>query len=307
MLSVLLICLWQAEFQLKVKPDITIYRDTILLKDVVSPESYSELKAMGVGNLKIADGPSYNQNRTIHRTLVASRLKTTSPDLEVSYDGPSSTVVRRAGGTFSEAQLREAVQDFIEQQHFGDGTLHIDDIRVPSNVRIPPGPVRYEIRARGNGLRLGRGALYADIFVNDQKERTLVVSMETSLETAVPILIDDVQRGTPLSDDNVIWEYRRLTRLDGPMIEPGDLLGLRSRYILKRGSILSTRNTEGIPLVIRNTMVSVNVVRGAMRMSLRAKALENGAKGDLIRLQNVDSGQYLHGTVTERGDVELNH
>lgn len=305
MMSMFLMCLLSADFQLALKADTTIYRDSILLKDVLTHSSYSELKAMGVANLKVSDGPSFNKNRTIHRTLVSSRIRNVKPDLKVSYDGPMSTIVRRAGGVFSENQLRQAVQDFVDQQSVGDGTLHLEDLRMPAKVTLPPGKVRYEIRSRGNGFRLGKTSVYADLYVGEAKAKTLVVSLETSLETAVPVLLTDVSRGTALNDNNVAWEYRRITRIDGPMLIPEDLGSMRSRYILKQGAILTKRNTEGIPLVLRNTMVAVNVNKGPLRISLRAKALENGARGDLIRLQNVDSGQFLHGTVTPNGDVEL--
>jgi flagella basal body P-ring formation protein FlgA len=43
-----------------------------------------------------------------------------------------------------------------------------------------------------------------------------------------------------------------------------------------------------------------------MEVRMTGKALANGAAGDIIKIENLSSKQQLEGTVTARGEIQIN-
>lgn len=294
-----------ADISLSLKEEVTLHRGKVFLKDVLTTDSYNSLASLGLDNIQVAKGPGFNRGRAVHRSQVATAMKAKRSDLKVNFKGPNATLVHRASGTFSASAVEAAIREWVTIQPQNNGELEVNQIRVPSVSRIPPGPVVYQIRTRGRGQLVGRKSLFVDLVINGSNFKTLAVSVAFSIRALVAVVSQDLKRGRAIDDSTVSWEYQRIERLNAPLIRPEAYQGLRTRTMLRAGDLLTERNTEPIPLVLRNQMVEVIVRNGALRVTLKAMALGNGGRGDLVRLKNTDSGQLLQGYVNSMGTVDL--
>jgi len=73
------------------------------------------------------------------------------------------------------------------------------------------------------------------------------------------------------------------------------------------GTVLTTDNTEPIPLVVRRGRVLVIVRVGAITLTCEGVALQDGAAGDTIQVRNPSTNQTFQARVTDTGTAEITY
>jgi len=133
------------------------------------------------------------------------------------------------------------------------------------------------------------------------RRSTLRVSgllVETS-EAVVPIRA--IMAGEVLKAADVMVERRPKT--DGIAIE--DVLDFTARHALKPGQVIRAGDVMKRELVARNETVTIVYEAPGMVLSTRGKALDAGAKGDVINVVNIQSNRTIQGTITGPGRVNV--
>lgn len=83
-----------------------------------------------------------------------------------------------------------------------------------------------------------------------------------------------------------------------PIDDLAEIKGFEARRSLAAGRPVS-RDWVGAPyLVARNDVVTVSYKSAHIRLTARARALEEGAVGDVIRVIHMDGGSVIEGTVS---------
>ena len=305
-MMILFFCfIFQGNLQLSLNNQAVATGENLHLSDVLQPESYAALKAQGVKNLKVMRAPNGSMRHSLRRAVVHQAIKKAAPGLQLGWKGPLQTTVSRKNHLFSKKDIAAQVRSWMESHQTLEGTLHLDEVRVP-NIRLAQqGKITYQIRPGNNMRAVGRNTMYLDIQVDGVPLRSVILQVKTSLETLVAVAAHDIQRGFSLNENSVVWESRRLTRLNAPLISQDAFQDVRAKRMLKAGTLLTTRDLEKTPLVTRNQQVSVVVSRGAMEIRMQALCLDNGAKGDLVRLRNTSSGKIFNATVSAPGETRL--
>jgi flagella basal body P-ring formation protein FlgA len=85
-------------------------------------------------------------------------------------------------------------------------------------------------------------------------------------------------------------------------VDPGTLELTAS---VSAGRTLSRMEAIGRPLIRKGQFVEAVAQHGAMSISMKALALENGAAGDLIRLRNVESRKDFNAQVLNENKVQV--
>jgi len=297
-----LMLLWLAGTELTLEQRVTV-RGDVYLSDVLTKQSYAALKRGGVRNLKVSSSPDFRRNQVIRRDEIIDALESAYPDKRYDWDGPANVVVRLERGDYDREAVVAAVRDWAESLESPLGTVHVDKVVAPTLSSVPIGEVRYEVRPRGHFEPVGRRSLWVDIHVEDQLFKTIGVQVGLSVETLVGVLRTGVERERRVTDDMVDWSYQRLDRLDGTPIQPDDLDDLCARSILRPGTLLTSRHLVPIDLVERRQNVTVVARAEGLEITMRAVALEDGAAGEIVRLENPETGKTLTGRVAEDGRV----
>lgn len=83
----------------------------------------------------------------------------------------------------------------------------------------------------------------------------------------------------------------------GVLSERSAALGMETRVALYQGRPIRAADLGPRTLVARNALVSLVFRRGALTIRTDGRALEPGAKGDRIRIMNLDSRRTVTATV----------
>ncbi len=82
-------------------------------------------------------------------------------------------------------------------------------------------------------------------------------------------------------------------------------LGQQLRRSVPAGTALSPNDVEGERLVHRGDIVTVLGRAGGLEVRTSGKAMNDGAEGDRVRVQNDSSKRIVEGVVSARGVVEI--
>ncbi|WP_029040886.1 flagellar basal body P-ring formation chaperone FlgA [Cucumibacter marinus] len=121
---------------------------------------------------------------------------------------------------------------------------------------------------------------------------------------AIPHLAENLDRGDIVSAGDI--EYKlvpaRLAQQYADLTS-ADFEGQAVRRSIRAGSILRPVDVVEPTIVKRNELITLFYQTGALNLSLRAKALSDGAVGDTVPVLNPMSNKIIHGVVTEGGKI----
>jgi flagella basal body P-ring formation protein FlgA len=122
----------------------------------------------------------------------------------------------------------------------------------------------------------------------------------------VPVMARQVGRSEVMKVADIVMERRPKSELTGDVIADAEqLIGFAARRPLRPGQLLRTADVMRPEVVQRNDTVTLFYEVPGIRLTMRAKALEAGAEGDIINVLNLQSKRTLQATVRGPGRVSI--
>lgn len=131
-----------------------------------------------------------------------------------------------------------------------------------------------------------------------------------------------IEMGRTIQDGDVYVDRREVRELGVQIQELGDVLGrvairpIPALQPVRVGDVkvtqppvapVATKQIDKTPMIRRGDTVQLVAFGGPLAISVTAKALQDGAVGDVIRLENIDSKKAISGKVVGKGQVEVQY
>ena len=84
-----------------------------------------------------------------------------------------------------------------------------------------------------------------------------------------------------------------------------EIAGLEARRPLSAGAPVRAHDLRQPNLIKKGQAVTMVVSHGNLTIAAKGKALEDGSKGSIVRVQNINSNQVIQGEVTATGLVSV--
>ncbi len=131
-----------------------------------------------------------------------------------------------------------------------------------------------------------------------------------------------IEMGRTIQDGDVYVDRREVRELGVQIQELGDVLGRVSirpipalqpvrvgdvKAVQTVAAPVASKVVDKTPVIRRGDTVQLVAFGGPLAISVTAKSLQDGAVGDVIRLENVDSKKAISGKVVGKGQVEVQY
>lgn len=291
----------KAETTYRLKGDIDIKTETIALSDLIDGPSLPHDPMFAA--------PALGQTGTIQIARIAAALKkTTGQTLQATAD--TQIQVRRRARIISENDIAEALGRVIAR----DYKIKAPDIRLQfdhnetsiaaeedakgaiqiSNMKFDPQSLRFEAQMTlaDSASLITRPARLAGYVMGDR---------------LVPVIARSIEKGASISVNDIRMERRlRSTLVGKTLVAMNDLVNRVALTSLNAGDVVSD-DVVGYPLLIdKGAFVTVLYESNGLMLSMRGRANESGALGDVIAFTNPQSKKTLFGTVTAAGHLRVN-
>ncbi|MDD9916714.1 MAG: flagellar basal body P-ring formation chaperone FlgA [Rhodospirillaceae bacterium] len=115
----------------------------------------------------------------------------------------------------------------------------------------------------------------------------------------VPTLAQRLYADDIIGARDLVWKPMRVNRLDPrTVLNESKLVGMSPRRPIVAGRAVLTTEIQPPTLVKRGKHVTIHLQTKFMRLTAKGKSLQNGGRGDVVRVQNVDSGKTIEARVT---------
>ena len=114
----------------------------------------------------------------------------------------------------------------------------------------------------------------------------------------VPVLRNNLQNGDIIGQNDIDFINIPQDRLQHDIILDADkLIGMTPRRVAYAGKFVLDGTLQSPQIVERGEAVTIQFKQGPLTLTAKGRALQSGAKGDLVRVKNTDSSKMLDAVV----------
>lgn len=250
--------------------------------------------------LKLADAPAFGKTTELTRAQINQLLASVAPDqVTTNWTGPESIRISRRAHTFGEAEMlalltatlqREVVKDKGElelnfqqpwaAQILPDEPLTLKILELPTAGVTPSFIVRFEIRTARESIGTYQAPVQAHVWRDVWFARTMI------------------KRGQSTDSADINHERRDVINIREALANCStDSAPLEFAESVSAGTPLLARVLKPMTVIRRGQTANAIVEDGALSISMKVVALEDGAPGQIIHFRNGSSSRSLTGKV----------
>lgn len=114
----------------------------------------------------------------------------------------------------------------------------------------------------------------------------------------IPVLNHSMGRGDVITDRDIEWVEARADAVrQGVATDPRQIIGQEPRFQVRQGAPIRTSDLQRPVLVARNATVTIQLKTPYMTLTTQGRASEEGGKGDLVHVTNMQSKRVVEAVV----------
>ncbi len=280
------------------KESTVIQDDTIKLGDIFHGLETNADKVLGP-----APRPGHDMilnARTLMRIAIA---------LDLPWRPVSSSeyvVLSRAGSVVDHDMITEQLKAHLPEKGLSGKYALAISSGLAEMVLPPEFPASVEVS--NMNVRADRNWFEATLVAPSKENPAARLRVNGTLHKLieVPVLSGALTKGSIIGARDIeMIEIRERNLNHDVFVNPQDLIGLTPRRVIIAGKPVKTDDVQAPMIVKRGDLVTMTFSSGSLSLTAQGKALENGAKGDLIRVVNASSSKTIQAEVTASKEVAV--
>lgn len=264
-------------------------------------------QARYLSGLTLASAPSPGEELRLQSKDLWDRLRRLEPQLhDVSYTGAEVITVSRAGVLISQNKVRKLLEQYLQSKksRLPDAKIAFTKLQLPAPFVLPKGTVRTEIHPSDPDILHSRS--FNLIFrVNDKPIKNVTVRGQIEATAPVATLAQDLPRGSILTSRDIIMVEKDIVSLRQPFLSPELLLGKKLKRRLRQGETFSATMVDSPPIIKRGEVVMIVLNKGALALSAKGVAKQDGEAGETIPVRNSNTQREILCRVIGPGQVTV--
>jgi flagella basal body P-ring formation protein FlgA len=281
----------------RLKELVTVTHELVRIGDLVDNAGAS-------AGVPVFRAPDLGQTGTVAvgRVLEALRRHELA---EIDTGGIAEVVVTRLSRAITGKQIQDRIARALAgQPGFGDAaSLLISTDRELRTLHVEAAATEdLAITRMSADARTGRFDIAFEMPGTTRRLRVTGTAVETA---EIATLARPVARGDVVRASDVVMERRPKNELSNDAVIAEHAVGLAVKRAMRAGQPLRNADLMRPEVVQRNETVTIVYEVPGIVLTMRGKALESGAAGDLINVQNVQSNRTVQATVSGPGRVTI--
>jgi len=263
-----------------------------------------------IANVPIFRAPDLGATGTVPADAVIEAVRAHAL-VGLDTGGLSEVVVTRASRTIPAKDIEDSVAQALSRQYALSEPKNIAVIfeREVRAIQVEPSAKGMPRIARISfDARTGRFDATLEIPTGAANRGMLRLYGRATATVDVVTLLRPIERGGVLKDGDVQIERRQRAEIGRDIVtDPEQVIGLAARNTLQTGRTLRIADLMKPEVVQRNEAVTLIYEVPGIVLTVRGKAAEAGAEGDVINVLNEQSKRTVQGTVAGPGRVVINN
>ncbi|MCD6231491.1 flagellar basal body P-ring formation protein FlgA [Candidatus Aerophobetes bacterium] len=285
----------------------TVEKNYIELEEIAYLEGDEEL-IQRLKKIKIAPSPAPGNSRTINQEYIQVRLRQNKINQEeVFFEGEKEVKITSRSKLINGEEIVKVVKEKISLFLRGkEEEFQIEVDRIPPPLLLPFGEIKLKTEIPSLSYLYGPVVIPVKIYVNESIYRTIPISLKVKFFKEVLVTSKRIPPNYIFKKEDLHREKREIT---SPLIEPiinlSEIVGKRAIKSIPSSTILEKNMISSPFLIKKGDIITIFKEEGNIEVSTKGKALENGEKGSLIRVLNINSQKELQGIVISTHTVKV--
>ncbi len=278
----------------------------IRLGDIAGFDEETEM-TRALATLTVGQAPAPGEKSSLHSLSIKEYLVSSqSLSRDIHWQGSPTVTVFRRGIDIGPERILAIIADYIKknQNNLPEAEIRFIPDSLPLPFTVPTGDLTYEV-IPSNPEILGSSRFSIIFRVDDKVVKNMSVRGEIEALAQVIVSAGSLQRGTILRPEQLTTTIMDISSIDNPGFNPEDFVGKKLTRSLRAGSPVSLSMVEALPIVQRGEKVKIFINSGPMHLTATGLAYSNGVKGQMIRVQNINSNKMIYCRVAAPGLVEV--
>lgn len=311
-LTLLIFCLFLAftepcnGLEITFRPSASVEDVSVKLADVADFDVPSDL-SQALGSQVISSSPAPGQEILLQSGTLRQHLTATlSIPASVQWNGPATLRVHRNGISIGPEKIQSIIAEFL-QKHRNDlpeAKIHFIPASLPLPFILPTGELTWEV-IPSNPKILSSSSISLIFNVNGDVRKNISISGHIEALAPVTVAATSIQRGSTLTAEQVQVLTKDIAENSSPCLDPRDIIGKKINRTIKEGSVIERTWFDFPPIITKGQMVKIILDNGDLHIATTGIANMNGAKDQVIRVQNINSKKMIYCRVTAPGIVEV--
>ncbi len=300
-----------AAFEINIKEEVKVRALEITLDEIAEIKA-PELSAAAVEelrNLSFKDSPNPGYQKRLSRVLVDLTIQNLGYKKDqYKLQMPGTVIVRRKSSVITEAEIAALVEDYLKSNlDFEAEQLIIKSRSSLSQVEIPAGD--YELKvAENQNLSLPNTNLKLEVWQNGEQVRSLFYPVKINLLLEVLTANKDLNINSKIKRSDFEIKNQSISGDPEELIKDWsevDINNVKLSRSIKKGEVLKSSYLK-VPYAVKwgqklNLQVKVNNIH----VSTFVEAKERGKIGEIITVENLNSGYQFQVEVVSPTEVKM--
>ncbi len=296
---------------------VELNSSVVHLKDIASvltfvPDGRNERLASlraelcNVGRLKTGAGSLQVRRAAVRKELVRDGFKATNVEIK----GPEVIHVRRQTVTLNNRRILS-----MARRHIQDALAGIDESpRITFAERLKP--VKVPVAKWVSGMRVegdpnnpnyvGRVELRLVVEIDGRSQVVATIPMLVTRQVMAIRMARSVKKGAILKRSDIELEKREVSRLGSELFfRISDVVGMVVRRDMRKGDDVLRSDLKSTPVIRADDLINVRVRSGLLTVETICIALQEGAPGDRILVQNAETKGQFTAIVVDAKTAEI--
>ena len=293
---------------LTLKAAALVEQDSVRLSDIATLTGPSKSQLKTLGATIVARSPQPGQTRFVGIDYIRIRLKQAGIDTaSIIFKGSQDVRITRQAATLPTQRIQRAVEMAVRSRMpWKNEDVTISDINLDENIQLPVGRLSYQILPSRNEDYLGQTILALHLFVDGEPVKKVWVNATISVMADVVTVIRPLGKYAIIEPADLSLERRDLSGLSSDTVSRiEDVIGNRTTRMIYPQTVLQASMVASPPLVRRGDIVKIVANTGPMIITATGMVKQQGCKGEMVRVVNMDSNRIITARVTGPGAVEV--
>ncbi len=207
----------------------------------------------------------------------------------------------------SHESIDEVVKTYIAKHINMSGEFEVSTTPLDIRLNLPQCAEPLEAFSPTELIKAGRVSIGIRCNHSEKKWSIFTSAIIKTFDNVV-VLTKPIQRGEIINQTHLSIERRETSNLrDDFVTQPEQLEGKEVTRQLGVGTILSLKNLVEPKLIKRGDKVTITTSKPEFSIRMSGVAMMDGARGQLIKVKNQNSGRIINATVIEPGLVSVNY
>ena len=294
--------------EIRMKSSAEVGGRVVRLTDVATLSHPEEGMAERFCRIKVSEAPFPGKSRWVTAKQVRMGLTRFGVDpslYRILSSGP--TRVRRRALQVKAQRICDAVKRHIQANTpWRSDQMKIKPITYSQDVTVVDGQLSLQVKSPKHSDWLGSIPFTVSVFVDGKIAKKVTVPVTIEVWSDVVLAAIPLGKYQIIESKHVRVEKMNLTRVpENAVLRIEQAVGSRTNRNIAVNSILRGDQIELPPVVKRGDVVQVVAESKRMKISVKARAKESGAKGKMIRVQNLRSKKTIYAQVVDSTTVQV--